>query len=81
MQAELSGGQGWLDRDTESGQLLINRLRHLDVLDVIFWINTFSDRLYSKHLHGDKDTFALGFAAAGKASDFSQVAVAYRSAT
>ncbi len=39
------------------------------------WINAFGDRLYHRLLHGDKDTFALAFAAAGKAHCYSQVAV------
>ncbi len=37
------------------------------------WINSFADRLYYRHLHGDKDTFPLAFAAAGKAHCYSQV--------
>lgn len=42
-------------------------------LPVSRWINSFSDRLYYRHLHGDKDTFPLAFAAAGKAHCYSQV--------
>ena len=35
----VSGGPGCDPRDTESGQLLIDRARHLDVLEYLLWIN------------------------------------------
>ncbi len=72
-QAELQAGKGRSRRDAESGQLLIDRGRHLDALEAAFWVNSWADRLYHKHLHGDKDTFALGFALMGKAHMYRQV--------
>ena len=32
-------GKGYSLRDTESGQLLIDRGEHLDVLEYLLWIN------------------------------------------
>jgi hypothetical protein len=43
------------------------------VLHWVFWVNTWHDRLYYKMLHGDKDTFALGFGLAGHAAQHRQV--------
>ncbi|KXZ49784.1 hypothetical protein GPECTOR_19g235 [Gonium pectorale] len=63
----------WPRRDAESGAVLIDVAAHADVLEYLWWINSFGDRLYHSHLHGDKDTFALAFAAAGKAHCYSQV--------
>ncbi|GLC37647.1 hypothetical protein PLESTM_000631900 [Pleodorina starrii] len=65
----------WGRRDAESGAVLIDRVAHADVLEYLWWINSFGDRLYHRLLHGDKDTFALAFAAAGKAHCYSQVAL------
>jgi hypothetical protein len=48
-------------------------VRWLSVLHWVFWVNTWHDRLYYKLLHGDKDTFALGFALAGHAAQYRQV--------
>jgi hypothetical protein len=53
--------------------LLPCRVRWLSVLHWVFWVNTWHDRLYYKLLHGDKDTFALGFALAGHAAQYRQV--------
>jgi hypothetical protein len=53
--------------------LLPCRVRWLPVLHWVFWVNTWHDRLYYKLLHGDKDTFALGFALAGHAAQYRQV--------
>ncbi|PNG99199.1 hypothetical protein TSOC_015027, partial [Tetrabaena socialis] len=60
-------------RDAESGAVLMDRAAHADVLEYLWWINSFGDRLYHRLLHGDKDTFALAFAAAGKAHCYRQV--------
>uniref|UniRef100_A0A7S0VQ31 Uncharacterized protein n=1 Tax=Polytomella parva TaxID=51329 RepID=A0A7S0VQ31_9CHLO len=57
-------------RNAESGAVLLDLDRHFDAMHFIWWINSFSDRLYSKFFHGDKETFPLGFAAAGKAQCF-----------
>lgn len=32
-------GKGFINRDTESGQILMDRARHLDVLEYALWIN------------------------------------------
>ena len=47
LQALLAPGKGWGSRDCESGQLLVDRGRHLDALEVAFWANSFDDLLYS----------------------------------
>ena len=40
-------GKGYSPRDTESGQLLIDRALHLDVLEYLLWINRYNDvKLY-----------------------------------
>ncbi|GLC38178.1 hypothetical protein PLESTB_001091100 [Pleodorina starrii] len=73
-QRVLSGGKGFGRRDTESGQLLIDRGRHLDVLEALLLINRRPDA--NRYLlWGDKDTFPLAFAMVGKAHCFNQVAV------
>ena len=61
-------------RGTESGQLLIDLARHGDVAEWALWINSFSDTIY-RTLWGDKDTYALAFAVAGKAHEFNQLQV------
>jgi len=61
-------------RDTESGAVLLDLSRHGDVAEYLFLINSFSEHLEGT-LYGDKDTFALAFAAAGKPDAFRQVAV------
>ncbi|KIY97022.1 hypothetical protein MNEG_10940 [Monoraphidium neglectum] len=72
--ALLAEGKGWGRRDCESGQLLVDRGRHLDALEVAFYANSFDDVLYSQ-VHGDKDLFPLAFAAAGKGREYAQVVV------
>jgi hypothetical protein len=47
-QEVLHSGQGWSQRDGESGQLLVDRGRHLDTLEWSFMINSFSNKLYYK---------------------------------
>lgn len=63
--------KGFKKRDTESGQMVLDRVRHMDALEYVFLINSYSDVMY-KIIHGDKDTFALGFALANKAHEFTQ---------
>eukprot|EP00878_Enallax_costatus_P008903 GHUV01009307.1.p1 GENE.GHUV01009307.1~~GHUV01009307.1.p1 ORF type:complete len:671 (+),score=115.05 GHUV01009307.1:370-2382(+) len=71
----LSAGKGHLQhRDTESGQILVDLVRHADVVELALWINTFGDSIY-KAVWGDKDTYGLAFAVAGKAHEFTQVQV------
>jgi hypothetical protein len=43
-------------------------------LETAFWLNAWSDVTY-RLMHGDKDSFALGFAAAGKADEYEQLAL------
>lgn len=71
MQAAL----GLHDRDAESGAVLLDLAVHADVVQYVWLINSFADKLYWKGLHGDKDTFALAFAMAGKAHCYGQVQV------
>ncbi|GAX81590.1 hypothetical protein CEUSTIGMA_g9018.t1 [Chlamydomonas eustigma] len=61
-------------RDTESGQLLFDRAKHLDVLEYLLWINSYAAE-NKKYLWGDKDTYSLAFAVAGKAHLYFQVEV------
>ena len=39
IQDVINQGKGHSPRDTESGQLLIDRAVHLDVLEYLLWIN------------------------------------------
>ena len=46
--------------ENESGQFVVNRKMHLDVLKFVWGLNKMKDVFY-KVVHGDKDLFALGF--------------------
>lgn len=71
----IRAGRGRLPaRGTESGQVLINLVEHADVAEWALWINSFSDSVY-RAVWGDKDTYALAFAVAGKAHVFNQIQV------
>jgi hypothetical protein len=76
LQGLLSAGKGpgmsW--RATESGQVLLDLEQHGDVVEWALWINSFGDSVY-RALWGDKDTYALAFAVAGKAHEFKQMQV------
>eukprot|EP00879_Flechtneria_rotunda_P011098 GHRR01011595.1.p1 GENE.GHRR01011595.1~~GHRR01011595.1.p1 ORF type:complete len:715 (+),score=197.61 GHRR01011595.1:822-2966(+) len=61
----LAAGQGHIRRVAESGQVLLDRVRHADVLEYLWWLTSYSKELY-KHILGDKDTFGFAFAAAKK---------------
>lgn len=65
-------GMSW--RATESGQVLLDLVQHGDVAEWALWINSFGDTVY-RALWGDKDTYALAFAVAGKAHGFNQLQV------
>ncbi len=41
----LEGGRRSLNRDTESGQLLVDLARHADVIEYLAWINSFSEKV------------------------------------
>ncbi|KAF6257991.1 mannosyltransferase putative-domain-containing protein [Scenedesmus sp. NREL 46B-D3] len=59
-------------RLVDSGQILFDRLRHAEVLEYLWLLNSHHEWVY-KHMHGDKDTFLLAFAMAGRLGDFKQV--------
>lgn len=44
----------------ESGQILINKSKCWEALNVSLWLNEFSD-FYYDYIHGDKETFHMGF--------------------
>ncbi|KAF6252396.1 mannosyltransferase putative-domain-containing protein [Scenedesmus sp. NREL 46B-D3] len=58
----------------ESGHVLVDRVMHADVLEYLWWITTHSEVIYNI-LWGDKDTYMLAFAAAGKASQYAQMPI------
>ncbi|KAG2444246.1 hypothetical protein HXX76_001003 [Chlamydomonas incerta] len=70
----LAMGRGTGRRDAESGQLLLDRSRHLDVIEALLFINRHPDS-NAGLLWGDKDTYWLAMAAVGKAHCYNQVAV------
>ena len=51
---------------------LLHRNRHADVLEWVWLLNSYPDVVY-RLMHGDKDTFRLAFALAGKSDLFNQV--------
>jgi hypothetical protein len=58
----------------ESGQLLIDRARHADVLEWLWLLNAHKGLVY-RCLVGDKDTYKLAFELAGKGHEYWQVRV------
>lgn len=52
-------------RAFESGQMLVNRQRCLAALDLAWFLNDWSDRMYQV-VYGDKDTFLLAWHLAGE---------------
>eukprot|EP00879_Flechtneria_rotunda_P006269 GHRR01006589.1.p1 GENE.GHRR01006589.1~~GHRR01006589.1.p1 ORF type:complete len:664 (+),score=211.87 GHRR01006589.1:538-2529(+) len=56
----------------ESGQVLIDRLRHRDVLEWLWLVNAHADLVY-RCVVGDKDTFKMAFNLAGKGHHYMQV--------
>ncbi|GBF93630.1 alpha-glycosyltransferase [Raphidocelis subcapitata] len=66
-------------RLAESGQLLLDRLRHFDAMQWLWLLNSHTEVVY-KAVHGDKDTYKLAFLAAGKLPEFRQVPVFARDA-
>eukprot|EP00879_Flechtneria_rotunda_P017247 GHRR01018068.1.p1 GENE.GHRR01018068.1~~GHRR01018068.1.p1 ORF type:complete len:168 (+),score=41.06 GHRR01018068.1:162-665(+) len=65
-------------RATEAGQLFIDRLRHYDVLEHLWFLKTHSNSgvqgadlgIVGKCLWGDKDTYLIAFHQAGKGNMF-----------
>ncbi|CAK0732562.1 hypothetical protein CVIRNUC_000148 [Coccomyxa viridis] len=66
-------------RSTESGQILLNRQRHADVLEYILFLNLHAHILY-KRMHGDTGTYQIAFMLAGKGQLFNQIQWAPRMA-
>ena len=61
---------------TEAGQFVLNREKHWDVLEYLLLINMHYNLTYHVEANlGDKDTFRVAFALAGKAKDFYQVPI------
>ena len=61
-------------RQTESGQIVLDRVRHWKVLEWALFLNNHAQVVYSlKRSLGDKDLYAPSFALAGSGSDFWQV--------
>lgn len=48
-QSAINAGKGSLLHDTESGQLLFDRVRHADVLHYLWWIGTFAPAVSACH--------------------------------
>jgi hypothetical protein len=68
----LSRGMAGLgERDSESGQLLVDLNRHADALEYLWWLNSYPEHTY-RAVWGDKDTYAAALAGAGKAGAFAQ---------
>lgn len=49
----------------ESGQIVVNKLRCWEALQLTLWYNEHSDFFY-KYIHGDKDTFHMAFRKVGQ---------------
>jgi ADP-heptose:LPS heptosyltransferase len=49
----------------ESGQIVVDKLRCWEALQLTLWYNEHSDFFY-KYIHGDKDTFHMAFRKVGK---------------
>ncbi len=62
---ELAGIPYRDEPEFESGQMVVDRRRHLDALELSLLYNEFSD-VYYQHIHGDKDTFHLAWRKLGK---------------
>jgi hypothetical protein len=69
-------------RASEAGQLLLDRVRHYDVLEWLWLLNTHSSSgvpgaretgVVGKCIWGDKDTYLIAFQLAGKAADVANV--------
>lgn len=56
---------------TDSGQLLFDRRRHVDVLEWLMFLNTHEEFTY-RYAYGDKDTYRAAFQLAGKGQDYFQ---------
>ena len=62
------------NRQAEAGQFILNREKHWDVLEWLLFLNMHHNITYNiPGTLGDKDTFRVAFALAGKKDDFVQV--------
>lgn len=59
-------------RQTESGQIMLDRESHQDVLEWVLWLNTRDEFTY-KLDYGDKDTYKSAFYLAEKVALFKQI--------
>lgn len=66
-------------RESESGQVMVDRSRHRDMLDWLWFLNSQKGCVY-RNMLGDKDTFWVAFHLAGRVEDFQQVG-SYSSST
>lgn len=60
-------------------QVLIDRLRHVDVLEWLWWLNSHNSITYDNML-GDKDSYRLAFALANKLPEYQQIKLPPRDA-
>lgn len=65
------GGFGRL-LETDSSQVLLDRGRHADVLEYLWYMAAAQDKVW-KLTAGDRETFRLAFALAGKAHEYMQL--------
>uniref|UniRef100_A0A7S0R6P1 Uncharacterized protein n=1 Tax=Chlamydomonas leiostraca TaxID=1034604 RepID=A0A7S0R6P1_9CHLO len=73
------GPGGDAHRTVESGQVLLDRGAHADVLEWLWYMNSHHAD-WKAELHGDKDTFEIAFMLANKTAEFAQVKVHARQA-
>ncbi|KAG2500725.1 hypothetical protein HYH03_001489 [Edaphochlamys debaryana] len=62
-------------RHCESGAMMVDRTRHLDMLEWAWWLNSMGKDVTYKYVYGDKDTFGVAFAMAGKPTAYYQVPI------
>jgi len=62
---KLCGLEGRDEQEFESGQILVNKEKCWKALGLTMWMNEHSDFFY-RHMHGDKETFHMAWAALGQ---------------
>lgn len=63
-------------RQAEAGQFVFDRVRHWDILEYLMFINLHYNLTYNvEGVLGDKDTFQVAFALAGKTEEYNQVPI------
>ncbi|KAK9807589.1 hypothetical protein WJX72_003512 [[Myrmecia] bisecta] len=58
---------------TDAGQFLLDRRRHADVIEWVWFLNSYGPGGIYQHTWSDKETYQLAFHLAGKPGDFQQV--------